>query len=799
MDHTPAYPTLLPYLLPAHPGFRLSVSRMNDDRPDEEQPRSPFAVVSESGPFTRIIAAQVKSGGSRPVKQLFLLVSKDAYSMSTGGIVPMTNLLVEESWQRVFRKKGDSLITLQGQVGEDGSLIPFSSLFYCRATETFFHPPCPFCGNDLILCRDDAVLKENGLKAYSSSLNRYLYCPSCLSQKGSTDFYASAPAGTEPAKVKGRHALVKDFGMLMGKDAPPESFPCTTCPTRRECYESKGLAGQRIVPFSFYPFFLLVLEPGTVNAFDFLALLSGAAGSELKTRLNGNNETGRLLSVKALAPSLSTGQHLFFTQDERRFLEILYLKCAFLAQLSKIVLTGTNACRYPDLAGSADRLWVSLQQQQSGLPFFWNFSLEIIEMGETALPAMPPSYGTYMLGLLWFQVLAANNLQGASDISKALSERINSLLASPEQGSAGFARINGEHIFDPADIFWNPDRSTVREEWAALWQKALDLGWSLLANGMKPDSAFSAPAFLEDIDFLRDTVKQELFSHAPGAGESTAKSPEKAISSILEDIIVSYETMQEKAPGDTGHDTAAPPEQPAPVITKVRAMPEEGRAATGEGRAGEDGGETMIISPSPPEQFRVEVPLDQDGEKTVVMHAPPEECAESVTKDTGLEDSHETIVLTADHVRTLMGDMKAGQSPKSVILTQAKKPEEIAETVIMGSSPGKQEESPEETVIMKTGHGTVEDVPETVIMGSAPAANDKPLTRETEKGRTRPEPEDDIPETVIMSPISGAGKKIPGAGTGMPDMKKEEKKSEPFKEDDSLAETIIINPDKGKK
>lgn len=883
MDRANRSPTLLPYLEPVHAGFRLNVLRTGDDRPAEDRPGSPFRVVSDSGPFTRIIAAQVAGAGPVPVKKAFLLLSKDFCPARTGGIVPVTNLLVEESWQRIFRQRRGSVVTLAGQEDGSGDLLPFSSLFFCRAAQAFFHPPCPACGRDLRLCRDDAVLRENGLAPYSTTMKRYLYCPACLPGQGPADFYAFAPTGDEPACVKDLHALVEGFGRLSGAGSLEGPFPCPACPSRAECYGEAGLASKRIVPFSFYPFYLLVFEPAALNAFDFLALLSGAGISELQARLTERGETGRLHSVGELAPALSQGGRLFFTQGEGRFLETLYLKCAFLSQLAQLVLSGAGACRFPDLAGSSDRLWVSLPQQGRGLPFFWNFSLELIEMDQAVPTPMPPSYGSYMLGLLWFQALAANSLHDASRIGGALSGRIDALMASPEGFSPGFSPIDGEHVFDPANIFWNPEAHPVRGEWIPLWRKALDLGWSLLANGMKPDASFSASSFMEDLDLFLEQVKQELFSLASAAPESVRRSPDEDIGMILEDIIASYEAGDEsmgaphRAQGEKSPEGHVP--DPAPPVEQAPGQGGQSPLRREDGTA-RDGAETVVLAPDPtfitaegPSEGEIagepgtetampgqpgadaaacgqDTVSEQAGSsiggeegRTPVRQAPG---AVSDPRQAGLdpEDSHETIILDADLARTLMGGPAAEKAPQRSVPMQGNRPGEApgpgprqtgavpgdggeGETLIItpagpglaGDLPetavmdildhGRQEsdgqgelpsatggdrfDDPAETVIMKPGPLSVDDSPETVIVKSGHQPQDDAAESLTAKpGRT---PADDAPETVVMdsSPAGNAG----GPG-GLAGTRNREKESSHSGHDDSLEETLIITPGKGR-
>jgi len=273
MDNSFQIPTLLPYLQFSPGRAALKISRIHENLAPADRPKFPFVTVSESGPFTRILDAQVVSDGGRAAKRVFLLLSKDEYTFSEA--FPVTNITVDESWQRIFRPDSSSMASSKDRAGEGGGLMPFRSLFYCREKDLFFHPPCPSCGSGLDLCRDDELLEGAGLKAYSSSLSRYLSCPACLAKEGSSPFYAASSSGSQPAKVLGPLELIEGFGDLLEKVNPPDAFPCGTCADRTSCYGNRRLARSRITPFSFYPFFLAICEAASAGSLDFLSLLSG--------------------------------------------------------------------------------------------------------------------------------------------------------------------------------------------------------------------------------------------------------------------------------------------------------------------------------------------------------------------------------------------------------------------------------------------------------------------------------------------------------------------------------------------
>ena len=195
--------------------------------------------------------------------------------------------------------------------------------------EVFFHPPCPICGLPLRLCRDDQLLVNAGLQSYSSSTYRYLYCGSC-STLGDSRFYAYERDHASPPTLQDRWELIRSFASPGVGSDPGTSFPCAHCPERDRCFGPDFAAGSRIVPFSFYPFHLLIFDAFTLNSRDFLSLVAGASPDEVEKRLHPLRDRARIECLADIRRDNPSGETLFPVTDERSFLEVLYLKLSFL-------------------------------------------------------------------------------------------------------------------------------------------------------------------------------------------------------------------------------------------------------------------------------------------------------------------------------------------------------------------------------------------------------------------------------------------------------------------------------------
>ena len=541
-------PSLLPYLELTDTKFRLNFTLISQDGSILEKSPFPFLVISESDPFARLIEARFVTDAGSEIKRVFLLLQKDEYHLTRDELRPLNNQDIDQCWQKAFlfysRKNQDgSGIVLADQVGEDGGLISLQSLFFCKSKRIFFHPPCPVCGLPLQQCYDDDILTGLGFQQYSASLKRYLFCPSCFGSTGESDFYVFSLESSDHSALKDRWDLIKDFGRLTEARNRLNRFPCINCSSHQECYGSDCLAVSRIVPISFYHFYMLIFEAGSVNIYDFLSLISGASFDDLESRLSKKQELGRINCLKALKRNSLATTPFFFDKNKRYFLEVLYLKLSFLGELVQAIFSRIDD---PGLGLSIDRIRINLTDQSSLLPFFWNFKLNFIDIGGNAvkppfLPKLfPYSSSPHFLGIIWFYTLLVNKKQDVSEVYVALEEKIEKIVSNDDDSLKSFLKNSSDGAFSPENIFWIPDGKSVSQDWVRLWEKSIGLGWSLLKIGLKTglmeNSKWSKDKFQQELENLRKEVKNKLFSHELNFVQAEPAPENKAISDILAKI-----------------------------------------------------------------------------------------------------------------------------------------------------------------------------------------------------------------------------------------------------------------------
>jgi hypothetical protein len=481
------------------------------------------------------------SDASSPLKKVFVLVQRDQYLLTADDLWPINNREIAESWQEAFsfytgENKALSLIILANQMNEEGRLRPLQSLFFCKTRKLFFHPPCPKCGLPLDQCENDDLLNHSGLPPYSASLKRYLYCPSCFKDNQS-EFYVYELDHSDPPTIKDRWALIKEYGFLPNKTN--DQFPCGACPNHQECYSSDQRCLSRIYPFAFYPFYLFAFDAMSLNGSDFLSLISGATFDEIEAQWEIRHELGRVRCLKAIKQDGLAKVPFFYHNDERYFLEVLYLKLSFLGEAIQNFLLGTDPFKHPDLRLSINRIWVKLVNPRSLLPFFWNFRVGFLDISRHPPEIRPPtlsSYTFFFLSLVWLYALLANKKQDISNISISLRASLEHPFSDQDFS---------QPLFNPLNIFWDPDGKTFNKDWLSLWEKSLLLGWSLFKASFQYDAKWSIEEFLEKLENLREEVKKNLFWKEPvmsfHAGVSEAKAEDGVIHGILARIFKKWQ------------------------------------------------------------------------------------------------------------------------------------------------------------------------------------------------------------------------------------------------------------------
>jgi len=725
--------SLVHYLKPTDAKFYLEIPMTGNRSLDHQRPRFPFVIVSATDPLALTLKATIFSDAGTKIKSVFLLTQKDEYHLIKNEIWPVSNRDIDFAWQHFFtflndQNQNDSIIILQDQVGDDGKLLPWSPLFYCQHRQIFFQPPCPQCGSPLDLSRDDNRLTSSGLQPYSTSLKRYLYCPQCLEAHGESEYYVPSLSVSDPDFIKDQHGLIRGFGQLARNVNQHANIPCFECDSLPQCYETDHLSTTRIVSFSFYPFYMIALPAPSIHFLDFLPLLAGADVKELENRILPTEEEGRVKCLKNFEQKISHKTLFFFDKDEKLFLEVLYLKLSLLGELAQIVFSGLNTFKYPDLGLSVGRIWASMAQQSGMLPLYWNFKLNLLGIGvdsakTPSLSKLPPSYGLYSLGAIWFYVLLVNTKQDVSAIHPEIA-RVIEHAGLEESGVFECVLKNyPSAVFSPENIFWDPDQKSVNQGWETFWTRSLDLGFLLLQHSMSQKSLWSETEFWQRFEALRDTIKEALFSSEASFADTSPVEDDDAIHEILMKITSKWrDDFMTRAPvPEAGADVFLADE---PAVAKADAGLSEDIVTE----------ETVILSP---EDFKAEEP-------TVFISA---------------EKLEETVLLKLEDVE------KPGTSaPVSKISKDL--PETVILTHVVSDTQKPSPKEPPES-----------DIPETVIISSQdPAASQidsdrkrlagddstetkkQDLSRETKGRRAEKKPtnikdeDDDLPETVILDP-----------------------------------------------
>jgi hypothetical protein len=259
--------SLLHFLKPQSGPFYLDVT-LGGSRTDGDR-SSPFAPPMEGDPLSRVIQGRIMTDGGTILKDVLLLLQRDEYGLVDDSLSPLTNLDVERAFQQAFstylRESKGSLLLFSGLVNQTGGLVAMDPLFFCNRTGLFFPPPCPVCGLPLEQCEDDGLLTIIGLKPYTRSLKRYLFCEAC-SHQDRLRFYAYETGASEPRGVENRFALIKRFGSLLNFTEEVAGFPCKACEFADECYGTDEKVLSSVVPFAFYPFYMLILSPPNLSA-----------------------------------------------------------------------------------------------------------------------------------------------------------------------------------------------------------------------------------------------------------------------------------------------------------------------------------------------------------------------------------------------------------------------------------------------------------------------------------------------------------------------------------------------------
>ncbi len=452
------------------------------------------------------------------LKPLYLLIQRDHYPVQPDVLTPITNLDIDRSWHdtiEFYATDKTSFHIPDASSDPDEAVCRFAPLFYCKEKNKFFHPPCPECAQPLDLFQDDASLEHAGLSAYNTSLKRYLYCPSCHNLGGHQTVYRFSRQSDDPAFVKDRFELIQDFGKLKGTIVG--NFPCVACPEHDICYAAENKATVRIDFLSFYPFYMLLFDAAPIKAVNFIPFLSAQS---LDDAFGGS----RPLPANAqwLTPIQSGTDPFFFKNDNRLFLEILYLKLSLLERIARAVHQRIKDEDNPPFHLSAESIWITPAPQDSILPLFWNFEVRIIDLisNRSNIPdnfSFTGSQNLNFMACLWFYTLLVNGNQGPLEAYTAIDQMCTQgdLL----KDCLSDAPLTIENIPGLAlkNIFWDTRDMDVPEHWKQFWSNALKTGVRVLIQEKTMRLKHGLKTLINDVSGLKQEIKNELFSKNDGA------------------------------------------------------------------------------------------------------------------------------------------------------------------------------------------------------------------------------------------------------------------------------------------
>lgn len=585
----------------------------------------PFQVIDDSHIFFVLLNAGIKARDSRPLKSCFLMIQRDVPRVKDE-LNLFTNKEIDSIWQKTITSYStqQNVFVFPEQLNPNGASKQFASLFFCAKKNVLFHPPCPQCGSRLHLCKDDGILKRASLSPYSTSLKRYLYCPNCYNDTGSS-FYQFSHSIDDSASVKDRYDLINEFKTL--ENTHSKNFPCADCPNFAECYGERQAAVSNIRFFSFYPFHMLLFDSESMKAMDFIPLLSGAP----------------------LENALSTP--FFFKDTEKFYLEVLFLKLSF---FEAVIQSARQIFKnqWPDLNLYEQSIWVQLINPENSLPVFWNYTISII--GLISRPPTTPieinilkNNNFHFITLFWFYLFFVNQAQE----KKAVYDTVGRLAETLKNSdlSEDYGKLTTEFpVLKMENIFWHPDnRPELPPAWQAYGLEIIKLG--LTINDLD--------SFTAGVSNLKQAVKNNLFFT-----EMECQSPEKkpaqekyvppltsspdltehdrqAIFQILNALKQKWETQQRR-PQDEDDDVLE-----TVVLTSPKKAPEGPPALE----------ETIVLQPR---KEKAEKPEEADEtvdtlEKTIIMQGndmapiPSEPVSEPISDP--IDDEFElekTVVIT---------------------------------------------------------------------------------------------------------------------------------------------------------
>ncbi len=468
----------------------ITIDLVSKDCSVLERLPDPF-VSEESAPLYRVLRGRFVIG-NKAWRQILLVLDQDERPTNCALTNPEIELLWQETWQSV-KDRSEVL----GLADEADNVVLCSPLIFCKKERRYFSPLCPSCGQPLDLCTHEEKLLSKGLASFLRSHRRYLYCSRCEEEV----FYVrvKGPEERKNGAVKDFAELVSAWSALLEQRHLASVFPCVECAEQKLCFQVRGLATDRLVPLSFYPFHLLIFEAYPLKAREFLRFLD--------------------------SPEEMGGRTFFFgSEDPRRGFENLYLKLSFL---------GTVVERY--LASSRLPLKLEDIRVKPGVyehlffPSAWAFDLTRVGLirGPEDYPLpRPQNLAWFTLALIWFETISGME---RSLMAKVLSDLLAHEIVDQEQ----FRTLLSSYL---------PELSSS-DPLVKYRCEALYMGWQILLASYQSGEGHKVEEVLEPLRALLTRLQKEMWDvpQPSSAKKKEISEEDQALAKILREIKESLE------------------------------------------------------------------------------------------------------------------------------------------------------------------------------------------------------------------------------------------------------------------
>lgn len=381
-------------------GVRLELALLRGD--SLEGVEQPFVCLDDGGRYSRVMLARLCEPGGAALRTVALKMQRGRYRTGSGGIGrALTNPEIDEQWRRerddLRRVRGRHVVELLELGGGEFTSLPVT---FCRRTRAFFQPLCATTLAPLRVCRDDDLLRDSGLSAWSSSTARFLHAGPGASGPAERRFYAYSKS----ADVRPRHGATLRHGSELYRDAAAivhaelgddaratveAAFPCRTCEHRLECYPRDADATARIpaedllVPFSYHEFHYLTFELLELGYGELCDLAGGADWADVKEEACRPYAGGRRSTLDGLDEHFATPRQWLFPRadDGRRLLEVLRLKLAAFRQTCEGVRCLHAKAQRPHLDLQPANVMARVLDTGRHVPARWSFDVALIDLG----------------------------------------------------------------------------------------------------------------------------------------------------------------------------------------------------------------------------------------------------------------------------------------------------------------------------------------------------------------------------------------------------------------------------------